>query len=157
MEAQIEMFEIWGGLPPEGSEPFDKLVAYCQSNDAAIWAGLPWLASEISYSSGFDKMLSFVKNNSGASLYVSADRSSFNDRHNLALSEKEHDHLMLNSDNRGSICVPSAWGILLAIRRAALRMAIEATLDDREIARIFGASIRYVKKERREYSVRVAR
>ena len=53
-------------------------------------------------------------------------------------------------DCRGTLPVPSAWGVVLAVRRAALQTAINAGGKDREIARAFGASIRYVKQERRK-------
>ena len=109
---------------------------------------MPWVACEFSLSSGFEDMLVFIKRNSGASIYLPADPNSFSGRFGIEVPEPDYRLLLDRVDSKGSISVPSAWGVFLAIRRAAVRIAIERGEPDRIIARRFGASLRYVKQER---------
>ncbi len=147
---RADLKDLWGGVPPSTSPLFSELVRFCQTQSSVVWTTLPWLAAELSYTSGFDTMLSFVKRESGASVYIPQKLERFNERHGLSLTEREHERLLRKVDCRGTLPVPSAWGVFLAIRRAALQIAIDSREKDREIARTFGATIRYVKQEKRK-------
>ncbi len=142
--------DLWGGMPPSEAPQFEDLVRFCDDNETAVWTTLPWLAAELSSMCGFDAMLRFVQRESGAPIYVPSDLSRLNERHGLDLSPRDHERLMRHVDCRGVLSVPSACGVFLAIRRAALQIAITNGEPDREIARQFGASIRYVKQEKRK-------
>lgn len=98
--------------------------------------------------SGFEVMLRFVQRASGAPVYVPNDLERLNQRYSLDLSPSDHQRLIGHVDCRGAVSTPSAYGVFLAIRRAALQIAITSGEPDREIARRFGASIRYVKQEK---------
>ena len=149
---------MWGGIPPPTSPAFAELVAFCEAHSPTVWTTLPWLAAELSYHSGFDTMLKFIKSQSGATLYLAKRRDRFNAQHGLRLTEGAYERLLRKVDCRGTLPVPSAWGVILAVRRAGLQIAIDHGGKDREIAHAFGATIRYVKQEKakRRLSGRIA-
>lgn len=142
--------DCWAGLPPEDTPLFEDLVRFCQNNRTAVWMTLPWLAAELSAINGFEAMLHFVRRESGAPFYIPHNLSRLNERHGLSLTTRDHERFLHNVDCRGALTVPSAFGVFLAIRRAALQTAIAAGEPDREIAQRFGATIRYVKQEKRK-------
>ncbi len=145
-----ELRDLWGGIPSPASPLFAELVKFCEAHSPTVWTTLPWLAAELSYNSGFDTMLKFIKSQSGASLYLAKRRDRFNEQHGLRLTEGEYERLRRKVDCRGTLPVPSAWGVILAVRRAGLQIAIDHGGNDREIAHAFGATIRYVKQEKRK-------
>lgn len=139
---------VWQALPAKETPEYLDLVAFCNNHQQEVLATLPTYAAEISASSGFDRMLSFIKKNGGVPIYISKRREYFNRKYSLALSQKEHRYLLNTADSRGTITMPSAFGVFLALRRVAIHLAMSGHKGDREIAQKYGASLRYLKKER---------
>lgn len=149
MTSDYDDLDIWRGLPNPGTPPFDLLLRFCEQHPVAVKSSLPWMAAELSESSGFDSMLNFVLSKSGTNVYVSHDRDRFNESYGLSLTTKEHSILLTNADSRGAVLVPSAFGIFSALRRTAIMLYLSNGVSDREIARRCGASLRAIKQERR--------
>ncbi|MBK1638439.1 hypothetical protein EV659_101178 [Rhodothalassium salexigens DSM 2132] len=140
---------LFRGLPAPETQAFEMLVTFCDKNPVAVRSALPFAAAEVSNNSGFERFFRFVLDHSGANIYISQDRGRFNAKYDLSLSEAEHRRLLDSTDARGTISVPSAFGVFIALRRSAMLAEIKAGRPDREIARTLGASIRAVKQERR--------
>lgn len=140
--------DLWEGLPNEGSASYDHMISFCISHAGDVRKGLPWFAAEVAEANGWAAMLNFVKRHSGTQVYVPAEIDDFNDRYGLSFTPVQYRRVVRLADDRRTICVPSAWGVYMALRRVALRQALIDGVADRSIARRFGASVRYVKKER---------
>lgn len=102
-------------------------------------------------------MLSFVRRQSGATIYISHNRQRFNDSHAMQLSAKEFGIIHSSCDARGAVSVPSAFGVFKSMRSVAIREAIRNKKPDRQIAREFGASLRHVKIEKSRLASRSSR
>ncbi|KRA17027.1 MULTISPECIES: hypothetical protein [unclassified Lysobacter] len=133
------------GLPCPGTPAFDALCDFCDEHRVAVLASLPWVAAEIAGHDGFDAMLRFVRALGGRRVYVPRDRSGFADRLGVELSATTHARLLAHTSEAGTVEVPSAWGVFIALRRIAIRAAMAAGGDLRSVAQSFGVSERHLR------------
>lgn len=133
------------GLPCPGTPAFDALCAFCEEHRVAVLASLPWVAAEIAGHDGFAAMLRFVRALGGRRVYVPRDRRGFADRLGVELSATTHARLLAHTSEAGTVEVPSAWGVFIALRRIAIRAAMDAGGDLRTVAQSFGVSERHLR------------
>lgn len=138
-----EMFEC---IPRPQSAAFAELVGFCEQHRSLVLASLPFFAAELAHSNGFAEMLKLIRAAGGTKVYISHDHVKFNARFSLALTESQHDRLVLQSDSSGLIDLPSSWGIFVSIRRAAIIAALKNRHPRDEIVRRFGVTDRYLRK-----------
>lgn len=139
----------WNLLPESNSEDFQTLVHFCDSHDRELKATLPVYAHKILRDCGGESLISFVSKYGGVPIYISKNKDNFQKKYGLNVSDGLYATFLAGADSGGSLSIPSACGLYLAIRRAAIRMALPDCRDDRQIAETFGASLRYIKQERR--------
>lgn len=133
------------GLPGPATPAFDALCAFCEEHRVAVLASLPWVAAEIAGHDGFGAMLRFVRALGGRRVYVPRDRRGFAERLGVELSAATHARLLAHASEAGTVEIPSAWGVFIALRRIAIRAAMAAGDDLRLVAQSFGVSERHLR------------
>lgn len=133
------------GLPPPDTAAFDALCEFCEQHRVAVLAALPWVAAEIAGHDGFAAMLRFVRALGGRRLYVPRDRRGFEQRLGVALGPESHARLLAHASAAGTVEVPSAWGVFIALRRIAMRSAMRGGAHLRQVAQDFGVTERHLR------------
>lgn len=137
----------FAGLPAPDSDDFDALSAFCEEHRIEALASLPWVAAEIAESCGFIAMLRLVHRHGGRRVYLPRGRSACAARLGVELDAAAHRRLLDRASAAGTIEIPSAWGVFVALRRVAIRAAVRAGGDQREIAHAFGVTERHLRRE----------
>jgi len=139
----------FAGLPTPDGENFHALCEFCQRHRVQTLAALPWAAAEIAESCGFAAMLRLVHRHGGRRVYLPRGRGACASRLGLdaELDAAVHRRLLDRASAAGTIEIPSAWGVFVALRRVAIRAAVRAGCDQREIAHAFGVTERHLRRE----------
>lgn len=137
----------FAGLPAPDSDDFETLSAFCEAHRIEVLAALPWVAAEVAQSCGFAAMLRLVHRHGGRRVYLPRGRTACAARLGLELDASAHRRLLDRASAAGTIEIPSAWGVFVALRRVAIRAALRAGLDQREIAHAFGVTERHLRRE----------
>ncbi len=130
----------FAGMPADGTAEFDAFVAYCEAHRDEALAALPWVAAEIAAASGFAAMLRLVQRHGGRRIYLPRSAQASHARLGVELSAAARQRLLERASAAGTIEIPSAWSVVVALRRVAIRAAVRAGGDPGEIARRVGVS-----------------
>ena len=90
-------------------------------------------------------MLLFVSRWSGLRLYVPRELGRFAAKAGVPVSVATHKRFLKEAGPPALIEIPSAWGILLALRRVAIAAALAAGEPRASIARRFGVTERSLR------------
>jgi len=137
----------FAGLPAPDSDDFETLSAFCETHRVDALSALPWVAAEVAQSCGFAAMLRLAHRHGGRRVYLPRGRTACAARLGLELDASAHRRLLDRASAAGTIEVPSAWGVFVALRRVAIRAALRAGCDQREIAHAFGVTERHLRRE----------
>ncbi|MEH6418241.1 hypothetical protein [Pseudomonas sp. CGJS7] len=137
----------FAGLPPPDSDDFHALCRFCEDHRVAVLAGLPWVAAEVAGLGGFEAMLRLVRQRGGRRLYLPRGRGACSLRLGVSLDAASHRRLLDRASAAGTIEIPSAWGVFVGLRRVAIRAAVRAGRDQREVAQAFGVTERHLRRE----------
>lgn len=140
--------QIFTGVPETGSADRRRLIDFCGANKSRVLSAIPWVAAEIADQAGFEVLFEVLRRHGGMTCYVPHDIKRCRTKFGLDIPEKLHDRFIILSDSNGCINVPSAWGVFLAIRRVAICMALEEGKPNKDIARSFGVTDRFLRSLR---------
>jgi hypothetical protein len=140
--------DIFSGIPPVATERFDWLLAFCEGFRGYVLATLPWLLSEVAQMNGFKDMLIVARNRSGQCVAIPSHASELGSRLGISVSDALYQNIRRLAAGP-SIDIPSAWGTFLALRRAAVDVALQNGLSDQDIAVRFGVTVRHLRQARR--------
>jgi hypothetical protein len=146
--------DVFSGIPPADTERFNWLLAFCEGYRDYVLATLPWLLAEVAQVNGFKDMLIVARNRSGQCVAIPSHASELESRLGISVSDKLY-HNIRRLAAGPSVDIPSAWGTFLALRRAAIDIALQDGLPDQEIAVRFGVTVRHLRQARRRVSVQV--
>ncbi len=139
-----EYLQVFRGLPAAHSKAYQHLVAFYSKYPEATLAALPAIASELSEAIGFSSMLDFFQQNHAAKAHVQPGCSFFT-RLKLETSPVACNHILQISDNDNYVYLPSGSGIYMALKRAAVQLAVKHNINSREIIAFFGISNRHLR------------
>ena len=140
--------QIFTGVPEAGSEDRRRLIDFCETHKSRVLSAIPWVAAEIADQAGFEVLFEVLRRHGGMTCYVPHDINRCQNKFGIPVPEKLHDRFIILSDSNGCINVPSAWGVFLAVRRVAICMALEDGLPNKDIARNFGVTDRFLRSLR---------
>ncbi|KUY81403.1 hypothetical protein [Burkholderia cepacia] len=120
-------------------------VLFCQRHDELVLNYLPLILASLAKSAGFETMFDLVARVGGRRVYLPAAPARFCSQTGVTIPHAAYKPWRLQADANGQIEVPSAWGVYLALRRAAVSYAI-AHAWPRDILQVtFGMSRRQLR------------
>jgi len=132
------------GLPESNSQAYQQLVKFYRKYPEASLATMPAIASELTIAIGFSEMLDFFRDNHSAKVHVQPGCKFFSllgiDSNRLASKR-----IIRIADDDGYVYLPSASGIHMAMKRAAIQLAIKQGTGNNDIVRFFGVSNRHLR------------
>ncbi|MFI8417204.1 hypothetical protein ACQKDS_12245 [Serratia sp. NPDC078593] len=150
-----EWEELFSGLPVRHSERESKLIEFCEKYRVNILSAMPWVASEIAAQSGFSDLFNLVYCFGGRKIHMPPERKEFYKIYNISMTEHSYQRLYKKSDVSGYLELPSAWGVFMAIRRAAMQLAMKEDVPTMFLTKTFGVTMRNIRliKAKRDVSV----
>jgi len=140
--------QVFTGVPESGSYDRERLIEFCRHHRSRVLSAIPWVAAEIADQAGFDVLFEVLRQHGGTTCYVPHDIQRCRAKLGIEIPEKLHDRFIVLSDSNGCINVPSAWGVFLAVRRVAICQALEQGVPNKDIARCFGVTDRFLRSLR---------
>ncbi len=140
-------------IPPEGSEKHFQLLEFCKHNHSHVLATMPFIASEVAEFCGFYAFFELIREFGGSKINLAGGPGKLLERYGLFLSEKSYEKLMFHTECDW-IDLPSAWGVFIALRRAAIMgevkkarvPTVKGPVLNRTLAQKYGVSERYIRK-----------
>lgn len=136
---------LFSGLPAMRSDNETELVRFCELHQRYVLASMPWAASEIAGVYGFATLFHLMYRHGGRKIYMPKDATRFGQLYGVNITEFDYQKLAKRADTSGHIELPSAWGVFIAIRRAAMQMAMRENVPSQELTRTFGVSMRNIR------------
>lgn len=136
---------IFSGLPAMSSENERELIQFCERYPLSVLSAMPWAAAEIAGVCGFSTLFHLMYRYGGRKLYLPKKNERFNKLYNVEIEGDQYQRLLKRVDSAGNIELPSAWGVFIAIRRAAMQMAMRDNVPSMELTRTFGVSMRNIR------------
>ncbi len=134
-----------GGAGLLGEESREPCIGFCERNRDRVLSCLPNSLADVVRSTNFGMMLDLVKTHGGRRLYLPTRHERFFHRTGLYVPEPTYIGWRDIADVNGQIDIPSVWGLLLALRRAAIRTALARQWSPEALHSIFGISRRQIK------------
>lgn len=140
-------------IPREGTEKHAQLLEFCRQNHSHILATMPFIASEVAEFCGYYAFFELIREFGGSKINIGGGPEKLLKRYGLFLSDETYEKLMFHTECDW-IDLPSAWGVFIALRRAAIMgevkkarfSANKAPILNRSLAQKYGVSERYVRK-----------
>ncbi|WP_330984954.1 MULTISPECIES: hypothetical protein [Enterobacterales] len=136
---------IFSGLPAISSETEKELIEFCESYQQYVLSAMPWVAAEIAGLCGFATLFRLMDRHGGRKLYLPKEVSRFIRLYGVEMSREQYQRLLKRVDSSGNIELPSAWGVFISIRRAAMQMAMRENVPSMDLTRAFGVSMRNIR------------
>jgi hypothetical protein len=136
---------IFSGLPAMSSESEKELIQFCERYPHAVLSAMPWAAAEIAGVCGFSTLFYLIYRYGGRKIYLPKKQDRFMKLYDIDISAEQYYRLAKRVDSAGNIELPSAWGVFIAIRRAAMQMAMRDNVPSMELTRTFGVSMRNIR------------
>ncbi|SFU15930.1 hypothetical protein SAMN05192562_10783 [Kosakonia arachidis] len=144
---------LFSGLPAISSENEKELVQFCEKHKEHVLSAMPWAASEIAGTCGFKSLFQLISHHGGRKIYIPKDASKFYKLYEVEIPKKQYSRLCKYADSAGNIEMPSAWGVFVAIRRAAMQIAMQDQVSPKYLVKTFGVTMRSIRliKSRNTY------
>ena len=136
---------LFYGLPLINSEGEKKLLEFCDRNRISVLSTMSFIASEIAGNCGFNTLFYLIHNCGGRKIYFPKDFSRFNEIYGVNIPCSIYEKIIYQIDVSRGIDLPSAWGVFMSIRRAAIQIALNEKMPFSEVAKNFGISVRGVR------------
>ncbi|AEW75286.1 hypothetical protein EcWSU1_03858 [Enterobacter ludwigii] len=136
---------IFSGLPAMSTENEKELIQFCESYPHYVLSAMPWAAAEIAGVCGFPTLFHMIYDFGGRKIYLPKKQERFKKLYDIDISVEQYNRLLKRVDSAGNIELPSAWGVFIAIRRAAMQMAMRDNVSSTELTRTFGVSMRNIR------------
>ncbi len=140
-------------IPQEGTEKHSQLLEFCRQNHSHVLATMPFIAAEVAEFCGYYAFFELIREFGGSKINIGGGPEKLLDRYGLYLSDQAYEKLMFHTECDW-IDLPSAWGVFIALRRAAIMGEVKKTrlparkgpVLNRSLAQKYGVSERYVRK-----------
>ena len=147
---RCDLFEC---IPPEGSEKHSQLLEFCRLNHSHVLATMPFIAAEVAEFCGYYAFFELIREFGGSKINIGGGSEKLLERYGLFMSDQVYEKLMYHTECDW-IDLPSAWGVFIAIRRAAIMGEVKKApiptkkgpVLNRSLAQKYGVSERYVRK-----------
>ncbi len=127
-------------------------VEFCEQNRQIVLCCLPGSLAELAEGAGFATMLDVVVTYGGRRLYLPTREHRFLAQTGMAIPAAAYKRWRLQADVNGQIDIPSAWGLFLALRRAAIRFALAREWPTEALHSTFGMNRRQLRAYRADRS-----
>ncbi len=142
-----DCMEAFRGLPANGSKTYQQLLAFYNKYPETSLAAMPAIASELTIATGFPSMLDFFRCNHAAKAHVQPGCRFFSKLH-LEPMPDTCKRIIKISDSDQYIYLPSGSGVYMALKRAAIQLAIKHSTCKQDIITFFGISNRHLRNIR---------
>ena len=115
-------------------------VQFCEQNRQLVLCCLPSSLAELADGAGFSTMLDVVAIYGGRRLYLPTKEQRFQTVTGLSVPAAAYYRWRSQTDSNGQIDIPSLWGLVLALRKAAIQFALAKQWPTEEIHSAFGIS-----------------
>lgn len=146
-------------MNPSWREIFDgsavnslQCVTFCHENKSVVLACLPVVLSELAGVSDFSNMFKLVDKYGGRKIYLPKNAEGFFRLCNVYLEENNYQHWRRLAKLNGQIEVSSKWGVFLALRRAAIHLALKDGINNEDIISSFGITQRQLRTLRGRFN-----
>lgn len=144
-ESLDEWFELFSGLPLQHSEKESRLIHFCERHKMNILSAMPWVASELAEHCGFTCLFNLIHLHGGQKIYLPKEVTRFCQIYNLTISAHSYQKLYKKIDSSGYLDTPSTWGVFIAIRRAAMQVAMKEEIPQKLLTQTFGITMRSIR------------
>jgi hypothetical protein len=145
-----EFISLVGGAALLAGESRQACIDFCEQNAAFVLACLPSSLSTIARATGFATMLQLVTDYGGRRLYLPTRQDKFHAQTGLSISSAHYVLWREHADVNGQLDIPSVWGVFLALRRAAIRLALARDWPADALHTTFGISRKQIKAYRED-------
>ncbi|GAB2950993.1 hypothetical protein [Hafnia psychrotolerans] len=140
-----EWFELFSGLPQRHSEREIRLIKFCEKNKVSIMSAMPWLASEFAEHGGFSGLFHFIHCHGGRKIYMPKEAVKFLEIYEINIPQHKYKRIYKKVDSSGYLDAPSNWGVFIAIRRAAMQVAMKEDVPAKLLTQTFGITMRSIR------------
>ncbi|MGC6388035.1 hypothetical protein ACMV8I_10250 [Ewingella sp. S1.OA.A_B6] len=140
-----EWFELFSGLPIQHSEREVRLISFCERYKTNILSAMPWVASEFAEHCGFSGLFDFIHHHGGRKIYLPKESDKFLNIYGIAIPENSYKKIYKKTHSSGYLDMPSNWGVFIAIRRAAMQLAMKEDIPARLLTQTFGITMRSIR------------
>jgi hypothetical protein len=124
-------------------------LEFCEENRELVLSSLPFSLAEIADTCGFQLMFDIVLAYGGRKLYLPTHVGRFAEQTCIGITPDAYARWRENADCAGQFDVPSAWGLFLALRRAAIRIALSSDWPTEALLSTFGLTRRQLRESRK--------
>ena len=137
-----------GGASIFSGESRHLCISFCEQNKPFVLESLPTSLAEVGAAGGFDLIVDLVNGYGGTRIYLPTRAGRFLDLTGLDVPPDIYRKWRDTADVNGQLDVPSAWGLFLALRRAAIRVALARQWPPEALHATFGVSRRQLRAYR---------
>ncbi|MCL6309713.1 hypothetical protein QQL38_25050 [Pseudomonas syringae] len=141
-------FYLLGGAALLAGTSRQMCLDFCRQNRDLVTSCLPGSLMQIAQASDFILVLDLVTAHGGRRLYLPTRAQRFFTQTGLLVPEPTYMQWRSLADVNGQIDIPSIWGLFLALRRAAIRLALGRNWTPEALHATFGVSRRQLKAYR---------
>ncbi|MEM5373042.1 hypothetical protein V4C53_44635 [Paraburkholderia azotifigens] len=134
-----------GGAGLLAEESREACIGFCERNRDLVLGCLPRSLADVVRSTSFATMLDLVRAHGGCRIYLPTRHQKFFHKTGLYVPETTYNRWRDIADVSGQLDIPSVWGLVLALRRAAIRMALARGWSPEVLHSTFGISRRQLK------------
>ncbi|WP_431224953.1 hypothetical protein ACQ86O_09050 [Serratia sp. L9] len=140
-----ECLELFSGLPLESSQRESHLISFCERYKTNILSVMPWVASEFAAYCGFEVLFRILHSHGGRKIYLPKELDKFSCLYGVNIPQHSYLKLYKKADSSGYLDIPSTWGVFIAIRRAALQIAMKEDIPAKLLTQTFGITMRNIR------------
>lgn len=140
-----ECLVLFSGLPLQHSERELRLIRFCERYKTNILSVMPWVASEFAAYCGFESLFKILHSYGGRKIYLPKEIGKFCHLYGIDIPQHSYLKLYKKADSSGYLDIPSAWGIFIAIRRAAIQIAMKEDVPSKLLTQAFGITMRNIR------------
>ncbi|NIE85207.1 MULTISPECIES: hypothetical protein [unclassified Burkholderia] len=122
------------------TEMRDSLAIFCETHQDVVLPHLPGVLEPLARACAFEEIFELVMRLGGRRVYLPIDVARFAQQTTVHIPADAYRCWRLHADVSGQIDVPSAWGVYLSIRRAALAYALSRSWSRDLLQSTFGLS-----------------
>lgn len=139
-EEQLLLGQIFGAQALLRGEMRAALTRFCEAHHETVLLYLPAVLEPLARTSGWNLVLDLVARLGGRRIYLPTDANRFARQTTIQVAPDHYQLWRLQADGSGQIDVPSAWGVYLSVRRAALSYAVSDSWAPAILQSTFGLS-----------------
>jgi hypothetical protein len=139
---------LLGGAALLAGNSRQMCLDFCRQNRDLVTSCLPGSLMQIADVRDFTLVLDLVTAHGGRRLYLPTRAQRFFVQTGLLVPEGIYGKWRSLADVNGQIDIPSIWGLFLALRRAAIRLALGREWSPEALHATFGVSRRQLKAYR---------